>query len=169
MKLFKTILTGSAFFIFNSAAHADYGVCQYGSETLSSISCYGTASLNGTTVTGQSFTAGPFTAQNATLNSVDVRGIAKLYSSSVSGGVTILGPLYATDSKFSGSLYVASNKVDFEGVTLNNSLHIKSTTESPTLTISKGSKLQSVTFEGEAGVVVVEDNSSVGDIINGHK
>ncbi|MFN7096837.1 MAG: hypothetical protein ACK4PR_04700, partial [Gammaproteobacteria bacterium] len=87
-------------------AYAGYGVCNYGSGTVSSITCYGPANLNGTTVTGQVFVRGPLMAVNSTIKSMYVDGPVQLIKSTVNDTTEIKGPLVAVYSNFKNSIIV---------------------------------------------------------------
>jgi hypothetical protein len=148
---------------------ADFGVCNYGQETLSSVTCFGPATLNGTTVTGNVFVAGPLTATHAKLGSLHVAGIATLQNSHVKGTTEVEGPLTSTQSQFDDTLFVASNKMVLTASKINGAVTMKSTSETANLYLTCETVINnSVTFEGMPGIIKAQSGSRVtGDIVNG--
>lgn len=166
-KRFTTLFTAGIF--ASSAAYADFGQCVYGNETIPNVVCFGSATLNGTTVTGSVLVTGPLQSSNANMGSLYVAGTATLNNSHVNGDTNIAGPLITTNTKLNGNLFVAANQTTLNSTTVNGSTMIKSSLQSPTLNLNSNSQINnSLTFQGLPGLVVEQGGSSVnGKIING--
>lgn len=215
----KSLIIAAIAALASTAVSAETGGCNYGRETIQSLTCYGPANLNGTTVTGKALVFGPFSATQATIGSLQAMGPTTLTSSSVQGGVVVEGPFNATDSKlgkleimgpstfnsstvhgtmdvrgpstfnsstvsgdvdirgpvtankskFAASLRIFSNKTIFHFTTVDGSLSIKSSSETPVLFLQNRSAIAgSVTFEGLPGTVKIDAYSKVtGQVLNG--
>jgi hypothetical protein len=172
MKKVTLVKIGSALAISGCLvqnAFANFGPCNYGKETVSSIRCFGPLDLNGTTVTGNVFVTGPIKATSSSIGSLRVMGPAKLNQTTISGDTKIYGPLEITDSTLKGSVFAASNEVVLTSSTVSGAVTIKSTNATPYLKLLSGSAVKnSVIFQGMGGIINEQGGSSVsGQVTNG--
>lgn len=171
---------------FGNNAWAGYGTCNYGNETVSSVTCYGTATLNGTKVQGKVFVAGELKATNATIGSLEVKGLTTLQGTTVQGTTNVIGNLESTNSNYTGATIVTgkvlaisskfyvstsfiSDETKLQSSYVSGPVTMKDDNTTPYLYLTSETKIDgSITFQDRAGVVVLRDNSVInGQVING--
>ena len=101
------------------AQTSSYGSCNYSKQTVADITCYGPATIDGTTVTGTIKVFGSLKMNNTTANDVTVNGPLTMNHANVNN-ITIKGPLTMT--------YASANDIDVKGPLNINSSTVKGVT-----------------------------------------
>ena len=99
----------------------------YGAETIKTVQCNGSVSLNGTTVTSHTEVNGNLKAEQSSLNSLQVNGQATLSHCIITNAAHINGGLTSDNTQFQSPLTVTSQKITLKECTLT-SLHMKKVT-----------------------------------------
>ena len=169
MHTMKNIMLGLGLSLTLAAqAETGYGPCEYGKTTLSSLTCFGPATLNGTTVQGELKVMGPLTMQDAVVNDVNVKGIMHSAGSTINGGATVYGPIFAESTTFNGAVFSATNKLVLTDSKVTGDLTIQSDDKLPVVELSNTSIKGGITFTKQAGEVDLSKNAKVmGAITNG--
>ena len=154
-------------FLLSHNVFAQNGLCAFDNVTLDSLSCYGKALLNGTSVKGETVVDGYLSAQRVTISTLNVRGVAEISSSTVSGKVEIYGPLFMRNVLILGHIFVASPLVKIEKSRINSTMRIQSNKETPKVTVLHNTKIKEIIFEGKPGIVIIDDTCAVYNIVNG--
>jgi len=146
-----------------------FGPLKATDSQIGSLQVTGPTTLVSSTVQNMAIVEGPLNVVNSKLAVLEVLGPVIFSASSVRGNVDIRGPVSSTKTKFASSLRIASDKITLISTTIDASVTIKGSAESPVLSLQNRSTVAgSVTFEGFAGVVKIDSESKVnGQILNG--
>jgi hypothetical protein len=169
------------------AQTSSYGNCNYNKQTVADITCYGTATIIDSTVTGTINVFGPLTMTNVTandvivkgpltmtyasVNDIEVKGPLNVNSSTVKGLASVDGPVEATRSTFEKDVFSASNFVMLSSSQVVGKVTEKSSDEKAILKMTDKSIISgNVEFSGQTGQVILDSQSKVmGTVINGTK
>ena len=98
MRTSKKMLILSCLLFSNALFAGEFGICNYGKVTLEALTCYGNASLNGTTINGKVIVAGALSAKNVSANGLTVSGPTQISDSHIVGSTQINGPATINNS-----------------------------------------------------------------------
>lgn len=166
MRIFYLLL--NLVFISSSFAQAA-GMQNYGKETVSKIRGDGLVKLNGTTVTETIIVNGNLTAKDATIEDLEVNGLAKLTNCKVNGSSKINGVILANNTKFN-NITTSCERVIFNGCSINSIhvLEISGYKGSQTIELRNKTKVEDgITFDSGKGIIIKDSNSSPGDLVGG--
>jgi predicted thioesterase len=137
-----------------ASAQVESGYCNFGKQTVGSQVCFGHATLNGTTVTGNLVVMGVLTTKNG---------------AHVEGKTSVFGPLFASNTQFDQQVFVATNTLTLNNSHINGNLTEKSSSQKGVINMSSGSTVSgNVDFSAQKGVVNLSGGSSIaGTVING--
>ncbi len=150
-------------------AQVNMGPCHYDKQTLSNLTCFGPADLEGTTVMGQLIVYGPLTLNAATVNEVQVKGEIHSTSSSIKGVASVYGPLFANNSSFAKDVFSATNYLELTSSKILGNMTEKSSNQIGVIQMTQDSSISGdVDFSDQAGIVKLDKSSQVkGSIKNG--
>jgi hypothetical protein len=161
----------SMLLVVTSSAYANeqFNVCNYGKETIASVTCYGPAVLLDTSVTGNMNVSGAVRATNFKVNDMKVAGSAILTKGKVEGAVDVAGNFEAYGVEFMQSLHLTTNTALFDRSIVRGAITMHSDKD-PVVVVQCGTTVVgSITFEGKPGIVrVTTDDSMIqSKIVNG--
>jgi hypothetical protein len=148
------------------AQTSSYGSCNYSKQTVADITCYGPATIDGTTVTGTINVFGPLTMKNVTANDVIVKGPLTMNQATVNNvtvqgtltminasanDVTVQGPLNSTSSTVKGQVS-AEGPVEATYSTFEQSIF----SASNSVTLSSSQVIGNVTEKSSNGQAVLK-------------
>jgi hypothetical protein len=150
-------------------AYTGFGICNFGTESVPAVICYGPAVLKGTTVAGDLKVAGPLTAENVSAGSLTITGAIDMQNSKVTGAVEVTGNLNANNVDFGKDLHLTSDNVVLHHARVKGSVLINSSSGTPYLVMECGTVIKGdVKFIGKAGIVQITDDSIMqGKLKNG--
>ena len=166
-KIIGSLLT--FFILTNAHAYTGYNICNYGKQTVATVSCDGPTVLIDTTVMGDVTVLGTFKATNVSMGLLNITGDTDLDSCKITGAANVIGSLNATKTTFRKGLVATTDHILLHHTTVRGTLIINSPNTNPTLTMECGSSVSgTVTFVGKAGIIHITDDSIVqGKITNG--
>ena len=166
------VLTGIITTVNASTCSIVPGGVTCGHGSVDNLSGNGVASVNGTTILGETLVNGLLNAEDATFFSLEVSGSTKLVHCIINGEARIKGSLTATSTKFEQSLEVSSGETHLINSKIGHDLHIGHTdSRKQTVYLDDVSEVAgNIVFDDGQGEVIIRSQSKMGGkIIGGHR
>lgn len=150
-------------------AYQEFGVCNYGKQTLDTVVCYGPTVMKSTTVTGDIKVTGSLQASDVNAINLLIQGATDLKNSIVRGSSVITGSFHADHVEFKRGISVTGNDLVLSSTKVNGMVTVTSPDKSPYVQVQCGSTITgSILFDGKAGTVQITGDSLVqGKVLNG--
>ncbi len=153
---------------FVAQAETTHGPSEFGKTTISELTSYGPAKLDGTIIQGKLDVMGPLSMRDAQANTLDVKGMAEIYNSEIKGKTTIYGLLQAEKTSFKGDLFSATSKLVLTDSMVNGNVSIEADDKTSIVRLNHSTIQGDLIFTENAGRVILSDDSKVtGKITNG--
>jgi hypothetical protein len=152
-----------------------YSVCsrtgsitECGAGKLDELDVAGKATLNETTVTGDTHIAGMLNAKNANLNTLNIAGKATFFTSHVRGAAKISGLLASCNTSFNKKITISSDKAYFDHSEANE-IEVNPGGDTQVVYLGNNTLVKgNISFSSGHGLVVIDSTSRViGRVIGG--
>lgn len=176
MKLSKKFITAISLLFICAQTSFAYPVCtrtgaitECGTGKLDQLDVAGKATLNGTTVVGNTHIAGVLAATNVNLNSLNVAGKATLIMSKVNDATKINGLLVSCSTKFNRKITISSDKTHFDH-SETNEIEINPGNDAQVVYLGNNTVVKgNISFSSGHGLVVIDSSSKInGRVIGGY-
>lgn len=151
---------------YPKSLHANYGAQHYNKETVDSVSCNGSVSLEETEVKETVQVNGNLSAEDSTIGSLQINGNTSLENCIIKKPSTVNGSLTAVNTSFNKNLAVASEKIVLKKCSLD-SLTIKKVGGFSGIQVADlrdGTTLTGyIVFESGKGEIWVSRNNTLSD------
>lgn len=142
-----------------------YGPTEITDEHFQDLTVYGHATITDSVSNGSVIVKGGLKVCDSALNEVDVDGMTEIDDSKVNG-LCIRGPIFAKDSVIS-NVEVYSKETYFSNSLVNQLVVKENNKKEHPRVFLKNTTVDSITFEGKKGTVVVDSSSRVNNLTGG--